>query len=147
MQLATVHRIGSELTDGQLAVMEHRLPPRHLAAPLHRHSREDEISFVLAGDMGVLLGDQIVQAGAGGYVLKRRGQWHTAWNAGARELRFLELIVPGGVEECLGRLAPMLGASVAPPREVLRRVAAEYGIEFDFDSVAVLCRRFDLIGW
>ena len=147
MQLATVHKISSEVTDGQLAVIEHTLPPRHLAAPLHRHAREDEISVVLAGEMGVLLGDQVVTAGVGSYVIKRRGQWHTAWNAGPGELRFMELIVPGGIEDCFARLTPMLSATVAPPRDVLARVAAEYGIEFDFDSVAAICRRFNLTPW
>ena len=76
--------------------------------------------------MGVLLGDQVVTAGVGSYVIKRRGQWHTAWNAGRSQLRFMELIVPGGVEDCFERLAPMLSAGVAPPRAVLARVAAEY---------------------
>ena len=36
------------------------MPPRALAAPLHRHSREDEYSFVLEGRVGALLGDEVV---------------------------------------------------------------------------------------
>ena len=41
----------------------------------------------------------------------------------------------------------MLSAGVAPPRAVLARVAAEYGIEFDFESVDEICRRFNLTPW
>ena len=59
----------------------------------------------------------------------------------------MELIVPGGVEDCFDRLAPMFGAAVAPPRDVLARVAAEYGIEFAFDTVGEICRRFNLTPW
>ena len=33
---------------------------RALAAPLHRHSREDEYSYVLEGRIGALLGDEVV---------------------------------------------------------------------------------------
>jgi uncharacterized cupin superfamily protein len=63
------------------------MPPRALAAPLHRHSREDAYSFVLEGRMGALLGDELVYASAGDIVCKPRGQWHTFWNAGDEPCR------------------------------------------------------------
>jgi mannose-6-phosphate isomerase-like protein (cupin superfamily) len=47
-------------TDGRVAVVEHLLPPRMLAGPLHRHSREDEFSVVLEGRVGALLGEHEV---------------------------------------------------------------------------------------
>ena len=34
---------------GGFALVEHPMEPRALAAPMHRHSREDEYSFVLEG--------------------------------------------------------------------------------------------------
>ena len=37
---------------GGFALVEHRLAPHVLAAPLHRHTREDEYSFVLEGRVG-----------------------------------------------------------------------------------------------
>ena len=41
--------IGTEEThEGGFSLVEHPMPPRALAAPLHRHSREDEYSYVLA---------------------------------------------------------------------------------------------------
>jgi hypothetical protein len=40
-----------EDTDRRFSLVEHPMPPRALAAPLHRHSREDEYSFVLEGTM------------------------------------------------------------------------------------------------
>ncbi|MGI8707648.1 MAG: cupin domain-containing protein, partial [Actinomycetota bacterium] len=43
----------------RFAFLEHPMSPRALAAPLHRHSREDEYSFVLEGRMGALLGDDV----------------------------------------------------------------------------------------
>jgi quercetin dioxygenase-like cupin family protein len=52
-----------------------------LAAPYHRHAREDEYSYVLEGRMGALLGDDVVYAEAGDLVYKPRNQWHTFWNA------------------------------------------------------------------
>jgi len=34
---------------GGFSLVEHPMPPRALGAPLHRHSREDEYSYVLEG--------------------------------------------------------------------------------------------------
>jgi hypothetical protein len=39
---------------GGFSLVEHPMPPHALAAPLHRHTREDEYSYVLEGRMGAL---------------------------------------------------------------------------------------------
>ena len=143
-RLGTVHKVPAYVTEGRLAAIEHTLPPRQLAAPLHRHSREDEISIVLEGRLGAKLGDDVVVVGAGSYVLKPRGQWHTFWNAGDTRLRFIELIVPGGFDAYFQWLSEMLSSGQPPSESASRTLAAEYGIEFDFDSVATLCEEFDL---
>lgn len=143
-RLGTLHKVPSHVTEGRLAIVEHTLPPRALAAPLHRHSREDELSIVLAGTIGAQLGGDVVAAGAGSYVFKPRGQWHTFWNAGATELRFIELIIPGGFEGYFARLSPMLIAEGVADPAAIQSLAAEYGIEFDFDSVPRLCERHGL---
>lgn len=147
--LGALHKVRSPAVDGRLAIVEHTLAPGLLAAPLHRHSREDELSVILAGEMGALLGGALVHAAPGTYVLKPRGQWHTFWSAGPEPLRFIEIIVPGGFEGYVERLSWMLGGARPPERGALERTAAEYGIEFDFDSVAGLCRRHALTlhGW
>ena len=49
----------------RFSVVHHPLAPRALAAPLHRHTREDEYSYVLEGTLGALLGDEVVTAGPG----------------------------------------------------------------------------------
>jgi hypothetical protein len=68
-----------------VAIVEHTLRPRGLAAPLNRHSREDELSIVLTGRMGALLGQDVVEADGGAYVWKPRDKWHTFWNASGVE--------------------------------------------------------------
>lgn len=138
--LGTVHKVRSEITDGRMVVIEHALPAGRLAAPLHRHSREDEISYVIAGQMGAVLGDRVVQARAGSYVVKPRGQWHTYWNAGETPLRLMELLVPGGFEGCLERLADAIAARA--DLSAVERIGVEYGVQFDFASVPELCKHF-----
>src|SRR5690606_1605138 len=79
-------------TGQAFSLVEHPVPPRTLAAPLHRHSREDEYSIVLEGTLTVQLGEEIVTARAGDVVCKPRGQFHTFWNATDAPCRFLELV-------------------------------------------------------
>jgi uncharacterized cupin superfamily protein len=70
---------------GGFSLVEHPLAPRALAAPLHRHSREDEYSFVLRARVGALLGDEVAYGEAGDLIDKPRGQFHTFWNPGDRK--------------------------------------------------------------
>src|SRR6187455_1831762 len=110
--------LASDETGGGFSLVEHPIPPRALAAPLHKHSREDEYSFVLEGRMGALLGDDVVEAGPGDLVYKPRGQCHTFWNAGDEECRILEVIAPAGFERFFDELVDAGGAKAAGPSKM-----------------------------
>ncbi len=125
-----------EEAGGGVSLVEHPIAPRHLCAPLHRHSREDEYSFVLEGRMGAQLGDDVVHAEAGDFVFKPRDQWHTFWNAGDTPCRILEIISPAGFERFFEEVA----AGTLAPGEV----GARYGLELDPDSVPRLCAQHGL---
>lgn len=135
------HLLDSAASGGLVAIVEHVLQPRVLAAPLHRHSREDEYSVVLTGTLGVFEEGGWATATAGALVLKPRGRWHTFWNAGEDELRVLEIIVPGGLESLFRRLAEP-GGEYAP--DTLPDIAAEYGCDVDFDGTASIVARHGL---
>jgi mannose-6-phosphate isomerase-like protein (cupin superfamily) len=126
---------------GGFALVEHRLAPHVLAAPLHLHTREDEYSYVLEGRLGALLGDHEVAADAGHLVCKPRGQWHTFWNAGEGPTRILEIISPGGFEELFRELAAA-GGELDPA--TLPAMAARYGTEVDFERTMALIERHGL---
>ena len=133
---------GHETAD-RLAIVEHPIPPRTLAAPLHRHTREDEYSFVLDGRMGALLGHEVVEAGPGDLVHKPRGQWHTFWNAGDEPCRILEVISPAGFERFFEEVVDRGGAAGHAPQE-LAELCDRYGLEMQPDSVPGLLERFGL---
>jgi hypothetical protein len=44
--------IDGSQSNGGFSLVEHPMSSRALAAPLHRHTREDEYSFVLEGQVG-----------------------------------------------------------------------------------------------
>ena len=146
--------IDGEDAGGDFSLVEHPLSPRALAAPLHRHTREDEYSFVLEGRMGALLGDEVVEAGPGDLVFKPRDQWHTFWNAGDEPCRILEIIAPAGFERFFHELSDMGGVVGADPEELFR-LNARYGLEMQPETVPELLERFGLrvgepvpgVGW
>ena len=130
-------------TGGGFSLVEHPIPPRTLAAPLHRHDREDEYSYVLEGRMGALLGGEVVYAEPGDLVFKPRQQWHTFWNAGDEPCRILEIISPAGFEEFFRGLDALGGALKADPED-LAALNERYGLEMQPDSVPGLLERFGL---
>jgi len=133
---------GSEAGE-RFSLVEHPMSARALAAPLHRHAREDEYSYVLQGRMGALLGDDVVEAGPGDLVHKPRNQWHTFWNAGDEPCRILEIISPAGFEQFFRELSDLGGAMNADPAE-LARLSERYALEMQPESVPELVQRFGL---
>src|SRR3712207_2282883 len=116
---------GAEAAE-RFSLVEHPMSPRALAAPIHRHTREDEYSYVLEGRMGALLGDDVVEAGPGDLVHKPRNQWHTFWNAGDEPCRILEIISPAGFEGFFRELSDMGGVMEAG-EDAAGALRARYG--------------------
>ena len=133
--------VGAEDSGGGFALVEHLMAPRALAAPLHRHTREDEYSYVLQGRVGALLGDEEVFADVGTLIFKPRSQWHAFWNAGDEPARILEIISPGGLEELFRRLGTL---DTEPDPETMAALAAGYGAEVDFERTMPIIERHGL---
>jgi mannose-6-phosphate isomerase-like protein (cupin superfamily) len=126
---------------GGFALVEHLMPPKALAAPLHRHSKEDEYSYVLEGRVGALLGNEEVYGEVGDLIFKPRGQWHTFWNAGNTPARILEMISPGSFEECFLEMHA-LGDGLNPT--TMAEIALRYGVEVDFERTMPILERHGL---
>jgi mannose-6-phosphate isomerase-like protein (cupin superfamily) len=126
-------------TGQRFSVVHHPIAPRALAAPLHYHHNEDELSYVLKGKLGALLGDEVVEAEAGSWVFKPREQWHTFWNAAETECEIIEIISPAGFEEYFRDVAGSWG-----DLQKFAEINEKYNLLMDFDSVGSLCERFGI---
>ena len=136
--------IDGEEAGERFSLVEHPMSPHALAAPLHRHNREDEYSFVVEGRMGALLGDDVVYAEPGDLVFKPRGQWHTFWNAGDEPTRILEIISPAGFERFFAELVDIGGVANASP-ETFAELCGRYELDMDPDSIPGLIERFGVV--
>lgn len=121
--------------DGRFSLVEHPIAPRGLAAPMHLHTREDEYSFILEGEWGFQLGDNVVYGKPGDLVYKPRNVWHTFWNATDQPARLLEIISPSGFEHFFAELSELVAVGAPDTMEEFGRLTEKYGLQIDVDSV------------
>jgi mannose-6-phosphate isomerase-like protein (cupin superfamily) len=135
--------IWAEESGGGFSLVEHPIPPKTLVAPVHKHSNEDEYSYVLEGRMGALLGDDVVYAEEGDLAFKPRNQWHTFWNPDEEPCRILEIISPGGFERFFEEFGAIMESGDFEPAQLIE-LGGRYGMEFDPESVPRLCAEHGL---
>jgi len=121
-------KLYSRDTGGVVSIVEHPFNVGTITAP-HMHSREDEYSIVLEGQIGFRSDDRVVVLGPGGYIIKPRGQMHAMWNAGHVPGRIIEIIIPGGFESYFRELADVLAAGASEPG-AFAELAAKYGLTY-----------------
>ena len=135
--------VDGDESGGGFSLVEHPMSAHALGAPMHRHMREDEYSYVVEGRIGAMLGDQVLEADRGSLIFKPRQQWHTFWNAGDSPARILEIISPAGFERYFAELVALGGSRVASPQD-LKSLAERYALEVDPQSIPALLERFQL---
>ena len=129
---------------GGFALVEHPIEPRCLAAPMHTHEHEDEYTFVLEGEVGVQIADEVAVAGPGDLVVKPRRIPHAFWNPGDVPARVLEIISPAGFERFFAELEPMIARRGGSDLDAVAALQQRYGLTMDFASADGLIRRWAL---
>lgn len=130
---------------GGFALVEHPIAPRTLASPMHTHANEDEYTYVLVGEVGAQVGDEVVLAKPGDLVFKPRGIPHAFWNPGDAPARALEIVSPAGFERYFAEIAPLLPPNRPEPDfEALGAVMARYQLDMDLDSIPRLVQEHGL---
>jgi quercetin dioxygenase-like cupin family protein len=99
-----VFKLSSRTNGGEVSIVEHPFEVGLLTAA-HQHTRQDEHSIVLAGEIGFRSDESEVVLGPGGYITKPRGQMHAMWNAGSEPGRIVAIITPAGSRTTSGSWA------------------------------------------
>lgn len=119
--------VSSEDTGGGLALVQTR-ERRGSEPPCHLHTREDELVYVLEGELTFHVGDEPVEAIAGTCVWLPRGTDH-CFSVDSQVARLLVMLVPGGYEGYLREMDRSQAASDALAVERMVATAARYGVE------------------
>jgi quercetin dioxygenase-like cupin family protein len=139
-----VHKVDAHRLGGRLLVMEGQVAPGVLIPP-HTHTHEDECSYVISGRVTFQVGEDVVSADAGSYVIKPRGVSHAFWNPGSEPARVMELHVPATFASYYDEAGTIFADSTLTERErreALEAHHARYGVTFHWDRVADLADRY-----
>lgn len=125
-----------EDTQGQFALLEiagrkGNVPPPHI------HRREDEVFYVLEGELTVSVGDRTIKATAGTMVFLPRNVPHS-FTIDSEQSRMLVLLSPAGFEGWFKELSVPAPAMTLPPAaepayadvQRMLETAPHYGLEF-----------------
>lgn len=126
-------KLPGDAVDGRLSILE-VLATRAAEPPRHIHHREDELWYVLDGQMTFQVGERTLQAPAGAFAFAPKGVAH-AFTIDVEPTRVLILASPSGFERFALELGvpatddEMPAGLTLPGPEILGPVAARYDIE------------------
>lgn len=110
--LITFKAIGSE-TDNQFWALE-GLADKHMAVPLHVHTREDEFWFVLDGEIHFTVGSETQVGTSGSFVHIPRLVPHT-FQIRSETARWFGVGTPAGLDQWFFETGEPAGALTLPP--------------------------------
>jgi hypothetical protein len=120
------------------------IQPKTLIPP-HTHTREDECTYVLSGELMFDVGGEVIKAPAGSYVVKPRGVYHAMWNARLEPTRVIEFHVPGAFDSFYDELGAILAGSYDPEEDrqaALLTLAERYGETFHWERIPDYIRKY-----
>jgi quercetin dioxygenase-like cupin family protein len=90
-------RLASATETGGAFAMSLVTQPPGIATPLHVHTREAEAFYLLEGTMTYQAGEELYRLSAGDFIYLPKGVPHAFRITGESPVRFLGLVVPGGL--------------------------------------------------
>ena len=121
-------KVMSHDTGGEYSVLLTETPPQG-GPPLHVHSQEDELFYVVEGQYEFRCEAQTILARTGDLVRLPRGLPHAFKNVGTAPGLTLNTITPGGFEAFFIEVAEA-GQQGRPSRSRLKAIAEKYGVTF-----------------
>jgi mannose-6-phosphate isomerase-like protein (cupin superfamily) len=126
--LGVTHKLTSPQTGGAFYVCEAIFGPES-GSPLHIHHYEDEVIYVLEGEIEIRLGTDQLHAPVGGLVHLPKKIPHALQNPLKTPLRIMVYAIPGGLENYFDEVeAAVQDGSFNP--EVHLKISMKYGLEW-----------------
>lgn len=123
----TLVKVSATDSGGQLAFFHLTAPP--MSGPvLHVHSREDELFYVLEGELVFEVDGERFPVGPGGTVYLRAGAVHRYQNFTTRIARLLIVTTPGAFSEFFVELSAATPVGGMPDLDLVGSLAQRYGM-------------------
>jgi quercetin dioxygenase-like cupin family protein len=142
MGIRSVAKIKGAQTFGAFSIVEVRLPAGFFVPP-HKHEKTSEVSYVLEGKLGAMVGAEELQAGLGAFVVRPKGVPHALWSADGQPVRVLDMYTPAGFEEFGEELAQRF-ASAPPTFDQLIEIGLRHDVIFLPELAPPLVRKYNL---
>ena len=126
--LPTTAKLTMADTGGAYILAEQTVPPG-MGVPPHVHTREDEVFFVLEGEIEFVVGDRMVIGKAGDILHAPRGVPHGYKGAGTKPARARFMAIPGDIEAMFMEMANW-PPDAPPDMGKLAEQCAKFGITF-----------------
>jgi len=123
-----IHKVSSADTNNVFSVIEIVTPPGKGVA-LHVHEKEDELVYLLQGEIEVTLGDQSMKAVPGVMALLPRGIPHGFTNVGDTPSIVVDTILPGAFDNYFVEMAALY-RSGEPSQEAIDALSDKYSIKY-----------------
>jgi quercetin dioxygenase-like cupin family protein len=122
-------KAGSAETQGAYSLLKFTAPPGAPWSTHHIHAAT-EAWYVLDGELTFRLGESILPARAGSFVLAPGGMPHSLVNSGPGLAEFLVIFSPAGVEDFFIHLSRVIESARPnePSSDALNALAQQYGI-------------------
>lgn len=125
------------------------IAPKAPGAPPHTHTFEDEVYYVLDGEMTFLLGDHVETAPRGSTVILPRGIAHATWNEGDEPATALTIVsqhskFEGFFDDVVERIRARGIIGPAQMAAVVGESGPDYGVTIDMSLLPE--RAFPIFG-
>lgn len=121
-----VMKATAETTGGAFSINEATFPPGMDGPPPHAHLHTTDTFYVLEGTLHLKVGDRVIDAPAGSYILVPPRIVHTFANRSDKPVRFLNINAPGGWENYLRDLADAMQSGTMPGTPEFAQIVARY---------------------
>jgi mannose-6-phosphate isomerase-like protein (cupin superfamily) len=123
-------KAGAAETHGAYALIEYSHAPGAAGPPPHIHHHHEEAFYVLEGELTLLIGQESVTVGAGGFAMVPRGMVHRPGNAGQEPVRFF-FITSGAIDGFFVEMSEKLTAAGGRlPVEQLVEIGTRWDTEY-----------------
>ena len=123
-----IHKVKSADTNNVFSVIEIITPPGKGVA-LHVHENEDELVYLLQGEIEVTLGDQTMLAVPGVTALLPRGVAHGFTNVGDTPSIVIDTILPGSFDNYFAEMAKLYEKG-EPTEKQIDALSEKYSIRY-----------------